>query len=434
MSIPANPITRRLALPGWSVLRFSLTLVAGALLAAAIVTGVLVVFWIGIPVAVFVLLAIRIWANTQRRVIGEQLGVHIPVPYRPRAKGRFDQQALWLIREAATWRDFAWLAIDATLGFVVNLLYLGVFGIAVYYLVQPLLLATVFHAAPSPFVNDFGFYEFDTPAKTLMLVPFALACGVAWWRWGELFLRWYAHLGVLLLGPTAKALLTERVSELRQARDQTAGHAAAELRRIERDLHDGAQARIAALSLTLGMAEELLSQQRPDQAAALVGEARQACSDALEEIRQLVRGIHPPVLADRGFTGALQAMALDHPLPVSVVDRLIDKLPAPLEAAAYFATNEVLTNITKHAEATHVQVVVNRDQDQVVIEVRDDGVGGASFSAGGGLDGVRRRLAAFDGTVKVDSPEGGPTIVTMTIPAAAVGPGSAHNAARQQPG
>ncbi|MFG3340295.1 sensor histidine kinase [Glycomyces sp. NPDC048151] len=431
MSIPANPITRRLALPGWSVLRFSLTLVAAALLAAAIVTGVLVVFWIGIPVAVAVFLAIRVWANSQRRIIGEQLGVHIPVPYRPRPKRtRLDQQALLLVREAATWRDVAWLAIDATLGFLVNLLYLVVFGIAVYYLVQPLLLVTVFHSVPSPFVNDFGFYDFDTPAKTLMLVPFALACGVAWWRWGELFLRWYSHLGVLLLGPTAKALLTERVSELRQSRDQTADHAAAELRRIERDLHDGAQARIAALSLTLGMAEELLTQGRPDQAAALVGEARQACSDALEEIRQLVRGIHPPVLADRGLTGALQAMALDHPLPVSVVDRLVDKLPAPLEAAAYFATNEVLTNITKHAEASQVQVVVNREPQRVVIEVRDDGIGGASFSAGGGLDGVRRRLAAFDGTVSIDSPEGGPTVVTMTIPAAPADPGSAHNAPR----
>ncbi|MFC3495376.1 sensor histidine kinase [Glycomyces rhizosphaerae] len=427
MSIPANPITRRLALPGWSVLRFSLTLIAGALLAAAIITGVFVIFWVGIPVAVAVLLAIRVWANTQRRIIGEQLGLVIPAPYRPRLKGRIDQQALWLIREAATWRDFAWLAIDATLGFFVNLLYLGVFSVAVYYLVQPFLLVTVFHSSETPFVNDFGFYDFDTPAKTLMLVPLALACGVAWWRWGELFLRWYAHLGVLLLGPTANALLTARVSELRQARDQTADHAAAELRRIERDLHDGAQARIAALSLTLGMAEELLHNDRPDKAAALVGEARQACSDALEEIRQLVRGIHPPVLADRGFTGALQAMALDHPLPVSVVDRLHDKLPAPLEAAAYFATNEVFTNITKHAQASQVQVVVSRGDDQVVIEVRDDGVGGANFSPGGGLDGVRRRLAAFDGTVEVDSPEGGPTTVTMTIPAAAIVLGSADN-------
>jgi signal transduction histidine kinase len=429
MSMPANPITRRLALPGWSVLRFSLTLVAAALLAAAIVTGALVVFWIGIPFAVAVLLAIRVWANAQRRIIGEQLGEDIPSPYRARPKVRIDQQALLLVREAATWRDVAWLAIDATLGFFVNLLYLGVFGVAVYYLVQPLLLVTIFHSAPIPVVNDFGFYDFDTPGKTLMLVPLALACGAAWWRWGELFLRWYSHLGLVLLGPTAKALLTARVSQLRQSRDAAADHAAAELRRIERDLHDGAQARIAALSLTLGMAEELLHHDKPDQAVMLVSEARQTCSDVLEEIRQLVRGIHPPVLADRGFTGALQAMALDHPLPVSVVDRLHDKLPAPLEAAAYFATNEVLTNITKHAEAKQVQVLVSHEHHRVVIEVRDDGRGGAAVNPGGGLDGVQRRLAAFDGTLKVDSPEGGPTSVTMTIPAVTVDRRDHHNAA-----
>jgi signal transduction histidine kinase len=428
MSMPANPITRRLALPGWSVLRFSLTLVAAALLVAAVATGILVVFWIGIPVAVAVFLAIRVWANAQRRVIGEQLGVDIPVPYRERPKrARIDHQALLLVREAATWRDFAWLAIDATLGFLVNLVYLGVFAVAVYYLVQPLLLVTLFHTAPNPVVNDFGFYDFDTPAKTLMLVPLALGAGVAWWRWGELFLRWYSHLGVLLLGPTAKVLLTARVSELRQARDQTVDHAAAELRRIERDLHDGAQARIAALSLTLGMAEELLHQDRPEQAVGLVAEARQTCSDVLEEIRQLVRGIHPPVLADRGLTGALQAMALDHPLPVSVVDRLGEKLPAPLEAAVYFATNEVLTNITKHSEASQVQIVVTHEDGVVRVEVRDDGIGGAQVAPGGGLDGVSRRLAAFDGTLELVSPEGGPTTVTLTIPAFPVGPSRADN-------
>ncbi|WP_199042015.1 sensor histidine kinase [Glycomyces salinus] len=416
---PITRLTRRLALPGWSVVRFSLTLVAAALLAASFVTGALVVFWIGVPLVVFVVLAIRLWANSQRRVIGAQLGLTIPAPYKKRdTSSRLDRQALALIREAATWRDVAWLAIDATLGFMVNLLYLGVFGVAVYYLVQPLLLATVFSSTPSPMVNDFGFYYFDTPAKTLLLVPFALSCGVAWWRWGEMFLRWYSHLGVILLGPTSKVLLTARVSELREARDQTVDHAAAELRRIERDLHDGAQARIAALSLTLGMAEELLRSTHPDQAAVLIGEARDACTEVLEEIRQLVRGIHPPVLADRGFSGALQAMALDHPLPVTVVDRLRDPLPAPVAAAAYFATNEVLTNITKHAEASHIRIVVDQFDDEVRIEVYDDGRGGARLSPGGGLDGVKHRLAAFDGLLEVLSPEAGPTVVTMHIPIA----------------
>src|SRR5690606_32773673 len=147
------------------------------------------------------------------------------------------------------------------------------------------------------------------------------------------------HLGSKLLGPTANALLTARVSELRESRDQTIDHAAAELRRIERDLHDGAQARIVALSLTLGMAEEMLRESRPEEASKLVAEARGTCSEVLDEVRHLVRGIHPPVLADRGFSGALQAMSLDHPLPVAVVDRLHSPLPAPVEAAAYFAVS-----------------------------------------------------------------------------------------------
>ncbi|WP_198586776.1 sensor histidine kinase [Glycomyces xiaoerkulensis] len=414
-----NPITRRLALPGWSILRFSLTLVAAALLAAAVISGALVVFWIGIPAAVGVILAIRAWANSQRRIIGEQLGVEIPAPYQPRKRARSDQKALAMVREAATWRDVAWLAIDASLGFLVNLVYLGVFGIAVYYLVQPLLLFTLFRGSDTPAVNDLGFYEFDTPTKTLLLVPFALACGAAWWRWGELFLRWYSRLGVVLLGPTAKVLLTEKVTELRQSRAQTVDHAAAELRRIERDLHDGAQARIAAMGLTLGMAEELLQNERPDAAAKLVGEARVGCSDVLDEIRRVVRGIHPPVLADRGFSGALQAMALDHPLPVAVVDRLRGNLPAPVEAAAYFAVNEVLTNITKHAEATRIWILVEQVDDEVEVEIYDDGSGGAEIVPGGGLNGLRNRLAAFEGSLKVVSPDGGPTVVTMKIPVSA---------------
>ncbi|WP_162145925.1 sensor histidine kinase [Glycomyces tenuis] len=428
MSLPTNPITRRIALLGWSIRRFSLTVAAAALLVFALLTGTLVVFWVGIPLTVAVILTIRGWANLQRRTIGAQLGIDIPEPYKPLPKTRLDQRALALIRESATWRDVSWLAIDATLGLMVHLVYLGTFGLAVYYLVQPPLLATVLDSS-HPAVNDLRFYDFDTPAKTLLLVPLALGFGAAWWRWGELFLRWYAHLGAKLLGPTANALLTARVSALRESRDQTVDHAAAELRRIERDLHDGAQARIVALSLTLGMAEEMLSESRPAEAAKLVGEAREACSEALNDIRHLARGIHPPVLADRGFSGALHAMSLDHPLPVTVVDRLREQLPAPVEAAAYFAANEVLTNITKHAAATKVRVLVGHVDGELIVEIYDDGRGGATAAPGGGLDGVRRRLAAFDGTLAVVSPIGGPTVVTMKIPCApspvAAGPAGA---------
>lgn len=430
MPLPTNPMMRRIALLGWSIRRLGLTLIAAVLLVAAILTGALVVFWIGIPITVALILSIRAWANLQRRTIGEQLGVDIPPPYKPLPKTRLDQRALALVREPATWRDVSWLAIDATLGLMVHLVYLGVFTFALYYLLQPLLLATVLDAS-HPAVNDLRFYDFDTPAKTLLLVPIALGFGAAWLRWGELFLRWYAHLGAKLLGPTANALLTARVFELRESRDQTVDHAAAELRRIERDLHDGAQARIVALSLTLGMAEELLRDSRSEDAAKLVGEAREACSEALNEVRRLARGIHPPVLADRGLSGALQAMSLDHPLPVTVVDRLRDKLPAPVEAAAYFAANEVFTNVTKHAEAAQVRLLVGHADGELVIEIYDDGRGGATASPGGGLDGVRRRLAAFDGTLTVVSPSGGPTVVTMKIPCE---PSSALAARPGEPG
>ena len=422
MSMPTNPITRRLALPGWSVLRFSLTIIAGALLAAAIATGVLVVFWIGIPVAVVVLLAIRVWANSQRRVIGEQLGVHIPVPYRPRLKkARLDQQALWLVREAATWRDVAWLAIDATLGFMVNLLYLCVFGIAVYYLVQPLLLVTIFHSGPTPAVNDFGFFDFDTPVKTLMLVPLALACGVAWWRWGELFLRWYSHLGVLLLGPTSKALLTARVSELRHSRDQTVDHAAAELRRIERDLHDGAQARLVSLGMTIGLAEEMVERD-PATARRLLAEAREASGTALVELRHLVRGIHPPVLAERGLDGAIRALAHSLPVPTAVDAELSGRPDTPVESAAYFAVAEALANVSRHSGARTAWVTMRHADGLLSMTVGDDGAGGADPVAGTGLRGIERRLAAFDGTMALSSPPGGPTVVTMELPCALSSP------------
>src|SRR5690606_36524190 len=155
-----------------------------------------------------------------------------------------------------------------------------------------------------------------------------------------------------------------------------------------------------------------------EEASKLVAEARGTCSEVLDEVRHLVRGIHPPVLADRGFSGALQAMSLDHPLPVAVVDRLHSPLPAPVEAAAYFAVSEILTNITKHAEATKVRVLVGHVDGELIVEIYDDGRGGAKAVPGGGLDGVRRRISAFDGTLTVVSPAGGPTVMTLKIPCA----------------
>ena len=207
--------------------------------------------------------------------------------------------------------------------------------------------------------------------------------------------------------------LERRVEEVSVSRAETLDHSAAEVRRIERDLHDGAQARIASVGMNVGLAEKLMRTD-PEAAAALLREARETTVDALEDLRSVVRGIHPPALADRGLAGGIEALALPIPLPVTVtVDA--PSLPPPVESAAYFAVAECLANTVKHADATRAWVRVRHDGEVLHLVVGDDGRGGAD-PAGSGLAGVAQRLAAFDGTMVVDSPAGGPTVVTMEVP------------------
>ncbi len=185
------------------------------------------------------------------------------------------------------------------------------------------------------------------------------------------------------------------------------------MRRIERDLHDGAQARIASVGMNVGLAEKLIATD-PEAAAALLREARETTMDALEDLRSVVRGIHPPVLADRGLAGAIEALALALPVPTSVAVA-VPRLPAPVESAAYFAVAECLANTVKHARAGRAWVTGRYDGDRLRITVGDDGRGGAD-AGGSGLTGVARRLDAFDGDLRVLSPAGGPTLVELEVP------------------
>ena len=209
------------------------------------------------------------------------------------------------------------------------------------------------------------------------------------------------------------------MSQLASSRDEALDTQASELRRIEHDLHDGAQARLASLGMSLGLAEAMLADD-PQATRRLLVEARESTSSALAELRDLVRGIHPPVLADRGLDGALQALALVNPVPTSVELHLPGRLPAPVESAAYFAVAEALTNAIKHADARQVRITLEFHERAggglLSIVVSDDGGGGADLDGGTGLRGVARRLAAFDGTLVVDSPVGGPTDVRMSLP------------------
>jgi signal transduction histidine kinase len=211
--------------------------------------------------------------------------------------------------------------------------------------------------------------------------------------------------------------LTSRVQRLSETRTDAVDTAAAELRRVERDLHDGAQARLVALGMSLRAAERLI-ETSPKAALALVGEARVMSSRALTELRDLVRGIHPPVLADRGLGDAVRALALETPVATRLDIDLPGRLAAPVESAAYFAVAEVLANAAKHAEAQMVEIHMRHTGDVLRIAVTDDGIGGADPAKGSGLRGVERRLGTFDGILAVNSPPGGPTIIVIEVPCA----------------
>ncbi len=246
-------------------------------------------------------------------------------------------------------------------------------------------------------------------------ILFALLVGVWACTGAGSFWPAWALLGLAIAAAIHwAALLLRRVDRLETTRAGAVDVQETDLRRIERDLHDGAQARLVALGMSLGRAEQKLDRD-PEAARELVGEARVGVEEALRELRGLARGIRPPVLADRGLQAAVDALADGSPLPVSV-EADIDSRPASaVETAAYFVVSEALTNAAKHAGATRAGVRLVRRGAVLEVEVTDDGAGGAD-PAGGGLVGLRQRVEALDGTLAVTSPPGGPTIVRAELP------------------
>ncbi|MFC7985706.1 sensor histidine kinase [Streptomyces sp. NPDC057336] len=216
-----------------------------------------------------------------------------------------------------------------------------------------------------------------------------------------------------LLSPSDE--LERRIAELESDRGIVVDTAAADLRRIERDLHDGAQARLVNLAMGLGLAKEKLLED-PDAAAAMVDEAHGEVKLALQELRDLARGIHPAVLTDRGLDAALSSVASRCTVPVKVTVDLMERPAAAIEGIAYFTVSELLQNVSKHSRARTAAVEVWRSSDRLLIQVSDDGRGGARLDGGTGMKGLADRLSAVDGLFVVDSPEGGPTTVTAELP------------------
>ncbi|MFR9722369.1 sensor histidine kinase [Streptomyces sp. MS19] len=400
-----------------------------ALFVFFVVSVALILTGIGLFTTPMVVDAVRAHANVRRELAQRWSGLTIPTAYRPepvsRTGGVAHQVArcVEMLKDPATWRDAGWLFVDAVAGFVVALLPWALIG---YFLWGVVLLCGVW----VPIHNAGGTYWYAfVPISSWFTAVLAALLGVCLLgvalAVNPLLVRGHFLMTGALNGASEKQQLARRVARLQETRHDALDSSAAELRRIERDLHDGAQARLVAMGMSLGTVEALIEKD-PAKAKQLLAQARENSAEALSELRDLVRGIHPPVLAERGLGDAARALALRMQMPVEVDVDLPGRLEEPVESAAYFAISEVLTNAAKHSGATQVwlDIYYSGPESALRIAITDNGRGGASLDTGSGLRGLERRLGAFDGVLAVSSPEGGPTLVTIEIPAARVEPGA----------
>ncbi|MFF9484002.1 sensor histidine kinase [Streptomyces sp. NPDC014676] len=389
------------ALPG-AVLWFVLSAVSIALIPIGV----------GIVTTPYVLQGVRAFANWRRVLAAEWGGVRIPPSYRPIPEDANPWgRTFGMLGDPATWRDLRWLPVDMTAGFLTALL---PFVLLVYPLEGVAIAAGLWRVLPDGYW--YGFVPVSGQTSALGAGVLALALLLLAHFLVPRLLHAHFLLTRAVLG-SGRGELTERVRVLTETRRDAVDTSAAELRRIERDLHDGAQARLVAMGMDLGTIEALIEKD-PAKARELLAHARRSSAEALTELRELVRGIHPPVLAERGLGDAVRALALRLPVATEVTVELPGRAEAPVESAAYFAVSEVLTNAVKHSGADRVWVDLHHADGHLRVTVTDNGRGGAVIGTGSGLTGVERRLGTFDGVLAVSSPAGGPTMVTMEMPCA----------------
>ncbi|MFD3530123.1 sensor histidine kinase [Streptomyces sp. NPDC058664] len=378
--------------------------------------GLLITF-LGVPILAGALAMCRGFGAVERaRARGLlDLDVRAPEPVRGRTGGAFSWMGA-MLKSGASWRHLLYAVVHmpwAVFSFSVTVAFWswgwGLFLYPLWQWVFPM------------YLGQDGLQLYGDGIRGLYLdSPFEIAVtsviGLLFVMVGPWLLRGFVAVDRLLVsGLLGPSRLASRVTELETDRGVVVDTAAADLRRIERDLHDGAQARLAALAMDLGLAKEKLAED-PQAAAVLVGEAHGEVKLALKELRDLARGIHPAVLTDRGLDAALSAVASRCAVPVSVdVDLPARPVPA-IEGIAYFTVSELLRNVTDHSGARRAWVDVWRAGDRLMLQVRDDGTGGAETVAGRSLAGLAERVGAVDGVLAVVSPAGGPTTVTAELP------------------
>lgn len=370
----------------------------------------MLVIWIGVPILISLLYIWRGGATLHRNFARAFADTEIPSPYQRSDERSLLRRAMAMTRDPATWRDGAFLMVLFPMGIIWFTVLVTVWSVAGSFLVAPIIV----WATEGEWFLNFGIVNVDTVFESLfvsvagfLLIPVAarITQGA-----GQL----HANLASALLGPSRTRELEGAVETVSAQRQKSLDSADAERRRIERDLHDGAQQRLVALAMDLGRAKEKFDED-PEGARGILDDAHGQAKLALEELRNLARGIHPAVLTDRGLDPALSALAARSPVPVEVDYRVDHRPPINVESAAYFVVSESLANIGKHASATVAVVKVGEKAGDLVVEVMDDGVGGA-VPTGNGLAGLADRVEALGGRLDVLSPVGGPTLVRARIP------------------
>nr|WP_042196370.1 sensor histidine kinase [Kibdelosporangium sp. MJ126-NF4] len=368
----------------------------------------LIMAGLGFVLFPIVVMAIRMWTDLHRLLVGWVLGTRLELQLRP-LRGGVLARVRQVVTDQTTWRDLLWMFVNLFMGFAFGMIGMILTAFAGASVFMAFFWWTVPDEAP---IQVMG-VTVDTIGEAILVgAPTAVVALALAWFGVPTLARVHAGVSKLLLQPSQ---LQARVEELAETRAGAVNSHDAELRRIERDLHDGTQARLVSIAMRLGVAEKSLDDKDP--VSTLVREAREGAEQAMGELRDVIRTMYPPILADRGLDGALAAIGARCPVPTVVETGELVAIPAPVEAAAYFVVTEALTNVAKHSNASAASVRVVRDEC-VRITVTDNGTGGVDETRGTGVLGMRRRVAALDGTVAVDSPVGGPTVISVELPCA----------------
>lgn len=366
--------------------------------------------FIGLPITLFAFWFMRWYVKYERNRV-TILDVEPLMAVYDEYTGNFADKALGVVSDTQTWKDFGWMLVLSLVAFPVAVLALGTWLIAFSWILYPLWgWALPGGATPIGFLvgDNMSFFE------SFLMIPLGLVMiVVATWVCAGVS---YALLAIsrLLLNASEEDKLRGRVTELERTRDESLTQQSTEMSRIERDLHDGAQAQLVALAMELGMAEQKIEED-PEAAKQLVAEARDQAQKTLQELRDLVRGIGPQILRDRGLEAALAPLAARSPIEVAVTVDLPERPGERVETAAYFVCSEALANAIKHSAAKRININAWQGGDYFYVRVSDNGKGGAD-SEGQGLKGLRARVQAVDGKLIVDSPTGGPTIIDAWLP------------------